>query len=539
MFDYVDGAAESEASLARARRTFADVEFQPRVLRDVSEVDTSTTVLGRRSELPFAFAPTGFTRMMHHEGEAAVARAAEGLGIPFALSTLGTTTPEGIAAAAPDVERWFQLYVWHDRDGVDQLVGRAAAAGFSTLMLTVDTPVAGARLRDVRNGLTIPPSLTLRTLADVAQYPSWWLNLLTTEPLSFASFSSYDGTVADLIGELFDPSLDTGDLTRLRELWDGSLVVKGIQTVEDAHAVVDLGADAIVLSNHGGRQLDKAPTPLHQLRDVVAAVGDRAEVFLDGGILSGADIVAAVALGADATLVGRAFLYGLMAGGQEGVVKAGGDPAHRHHPHDAAARCPQSRRARPRPRPPPLLRRRRVTGRASLADDAVDPFAEEVGVAVMARVLLDQVHEDPAQRHRTPPPIRSRARDLQVLGLRDEPVGERDLDAPQLPRLGDDRGVGDRAVEVAVRRRLRPVVGRGVESGHRAPEPAALHVGEVPHQPEQRQRRRFHRAAREGFGVEPRALQHQSLALPPQEADEGRAFVTSGGWLGPGIEWCP
>lgn len=323
MFDYVDGAAESEASLARARRTFADVEFQPRVLRDVSGVDTSTTLLGTPSSLPLVFAPTGFTRMMHHEGEPAVARAAEGLGVPYTLSTLGTTTPEGVAAAAPDGEHWFQLYVWRDRAGVEELLGRAAAAGFSTLMLTVDTPVGGARLRDVRNGLTVPPSLSLRTLTDIAMYPSWWLNLLTTEPLRFASFSSYDGTVAELIDELFEPSLNTADVTMLRELWDGPLVIKGIQTVEDARVVVDLGADAVVLSNHGGRQLDKAPTPLHQLRDVVDAIGDRAEIYLDGGILSGADVVAAVALGADAAMVGRAYLYGLMAGGQEGVEKAG------------------------------------------------------------------------------------------------------------------------------------------------------------------------------------------------------------------------
>jgi L-lactate dehydrogenase (cytochrome) len=323
VFDYVDGSAESEASLARARRTFADVEFQPRVLRDVSKVDTSTTLLGAPSSLPLIFAPTGFTRMMHHEGEPSVARAAEGLGVPYTLSTMGTTAPEGVAAAAPDGDHWFQLYVWRDRDAVEQLVGRAANAGFRTLMLTVDTPVAGARLRDVRNGLTVPPSLSLRTLFDMAQYPAWWANLLTTEPLSFASFSHYDGTVADLISELFDPSLNIDDLTMLREMWSGPLVVKGIQTVEDARAVVDLGADAVVLSNHGGRQLDKAPTPLEQLPEVVEAVGDRAEVYIDGGVLSGADVVAAVALGARAAMVGRSYLYGLMAAGQEGVEHAG------------------------------------------------------------------------------------------------------------------------------------------------------------------------------------------------------------------------
>ena len=323
VFDYVDGAAESEASLARARRVYADIEFQPRVLRDVSGVDPSATLLGQASTLPLIFAPTGFTRMMHFEGEPSVARAAEGLGVPYTLSTMGTTTAEGVAEAAPEGDHWFQLYVWRDRDAVAQLIERARVAGFRSLMLTVDTPVAGARLRDVRNGLTVPPSLSLRTLFDMAQYPAWWFNLLTTEPLEFASFRSYDGTVAELISELFDPTLNVDDLTSLREEWDGPLIVKGIQTVEDARAVVDLGADAIVLSNHGGRQLDKAPTPLTQVKEVVEAVGDRAEVYVDGGILSGADIVAAVALGAKAAMVGRAYLYGLMAGGQQGVERAG------------------------------------------------------------------------------------------------------------------------------------------------------------------------------------------------------------------------
>jgi L-lactate dehydrogenase (cytochrome) len=323
VFDYVDGAAESEVALGRARRTFADVEFLPTVLRDVSEVDASTTLLGTPSALPLIFAPTGFTRMMHHEGESSVARAAEGLGIPYTLSSMGTTSPEGVASAAPSGARWFQLYVWRDREAIEQLLARAARSGFSTLMLTVDTPVPGARLRDVRNGLTIPPSLKLKTLADMALHPAWWINLLTTEPLSFASFSSYDGTVAELVSEMFDPSLKRDDLEMLREMWSGPLVVKGIQTVDDARSVVDLGADAVVLSNHGGRQLDRSTTPLEQLPAVVDAIGDRAEVYLDGGILSGADVVAAVALGAKAAMVGRAYLYGLMAGGQQGVERAG------------------------------------------------------------------------------------------------------------------------------------------------------------------------------------------------------------------------
>jgi L-lactate dehydrogenase (cytochrome) len=318
----VDGAAETETSLRRSREAFARIEFVPSVLRDVSRVDPSTTILGRPSALPLVFAPTGFTRLMNHEGEAAVGRVAGRLGIPYALSTLGTTSPEDLAAAAPATDKWFQLYIWNDRDAVVELVRRAKAAGFTALVLTVDVPVAGARLRDVHNGFTIPPTLSVRTLVDIAVHPGWWFNLLTTEPLRFAAFSETQGTVADLINRVFDPTITISDLGWLRETWDGPIVIKGVQTVEDAKRVVDAGADALVVSNHGGRQLDRAPTPLEQLPAIAAAVGDRAEVYVDGGVLSGADVVAAVALGARAALVGRAYLYGLMAGGERGVERA-------------------------------------------------------------------------------------------------------------------------------------------------------------------------------------------------------------------------
>ncbi len=321
VFDYTDGAAEAELSLGRAREAFQRVEFRPRVLRDVTAVDTTTTILGRPAALPFAFAPTGFTRMMHHEGERAVVRAAEAAGIPYALSTMGTTSIEDVAAAAPAARKWFQLYVWRDRGAGKELVERAQAAGYEALILTVDVPVAGARLRDVRNGLTIPPSLTLRTFLDAALHPSWWANLLTTDPLSFASLTSWEGTVAGLIDKMFDPSVTSRDLSWLRETWSGPLIVKGVQHVDDARMVVDLGADAVVVSNHGGRQLDRAATPLEALPAVLDAVGDRAEVLLDGGVRSGADVVAAIALGARACLVGRAYLYGLMAGGERGVQR--------------------------------------------------------------------------------------------------------------------------------------------------------------------------------------------------------------------------
>lgn len=320
-FDYTDGAAELEDSLRRARQAFRSIEFHPNVLRGVSDVDTGKEILGKRSELPFAFAPTGFTRMMNHEGEAAVARVAQRNGIPMGLSTMATTSIEDLAEAAPEARKWFQLYVWRDHKAGEDLMNRAWAAGFDTLMLTVDTPVAGARLRDVRNGLTIPPALTLKTFVDGAMHPAWWFNLLTTEPLTFASLSQFDGTVAELLNQLFDPTLNFDDLDWVRQTWPGKLAVKGIQNVDDARDVVKHGADAVLLSNHGGRQLDRAPTPIELLPAVLDEIQGDAEVWVDTGILSGGDIVAAIARGADAVLIGRAFLYGLMAGGERGVQR--------------------------------------------------------------------------------------------------------------------------------------------------------------------------------------------------------------------------
>jgi L-lactate dehydrogenase (cytochrome) len=260
--------------------------------------------------------------MMQHEGERAVARVAQRRGIPYALSTLGTTSIEDIAAAAPNARKWFQLYVWRDRAAGEDLMKRAAAAGFEALILTVDAPVAGARLRDLRNGFAIPPALTVKTILDGATHPVWWVNLLTTPPLTFASLNAWEGTVAELMNSLFDPTMTIDDLAWVRSCWDGPLVIKGVQTLDDARRVVDAGADAIVLSNHGGRQLDRAPVPLRLLPDVVDAVGERAEVHVDTGIMSGTDIIAALALGAKAAWVGRAYLYGLMAGGERGVERA-------------------------------------------------------------------------------------------------------------------------------------------------------------------------------------------------------------------------
>jgi L-lactate dehydrogenase (cytochrome) len=318
-FDYTEGAAEAEISLARARLAFEDIQFNPSILRDVSVVDTSSTVLGGPVALPFGIAPTGFTRMMQSEGEIAGAGAAAAAGIPFSLSTMGTTAIEDVKAANPNGRNWFQLYMWKDRERSMALVDRAAKSGFDTLLVTVDVPVAGARLRDKRNGFSIPPQLTLGTVVNAIPRPEWWINFLTTEPLAFASLDRWSGTVGELLDTMFDPTVTFEDLAWIKDQWPGKLVVKGVQNVDDAKKLASMGVDGITLSNHGGRQLDRAPIPFHLLPDVVREVGKDTEVHLDTGIMSGADIVAAVALGAKFTMVGRAYLYGLMAGGREGV----------------------------------------------------------------------------------------------------------------------------------------------------------------------------------------------------------------------------
>ncbi|MDQ1131354.1 alpha-hydroxy acid oxidase [Microbacterium sp. SORGH_AS_0888] len=321
-FDYTDGAADAEISLARARQAFRDIEFHPSILRDVSHVDTSTTIFGGPSALPFGIAPTGFTRLMQTEGEIAGAGAAGAAGIPFTLSTLGTTSIEDVKAANPHGRNWFQLYVMRQREISYGLVERAAKAGFDTLFFTVDTPVAGARLRDKRNGFSIPPQLSLGTVINALPRPWWWIDFLTTPKLEFASLSSTGGTVGELLDSAMDPSISFDDLEIIRSLWPGKIVIKGVQNVEDSRRLVDLGVDGIVLSNHGGRQLDRAPVPFHLLPEVVREVGADTEIAIDTGIMDGADIVASIAMGARFTLIGRAYLYGLMAGGRAGVDRA-------------------------------------------------------------------------------------------------------------------------------------------------------------------------------------------------------------------------
>jgi L-lactate dehydrogenase (cytochrome) len=326
VFDYIDGGAEDERSLAGNTAAFAAIAFRPRVLRDVSTVDPSTTILGRRVPLPIALAPTGFTRIADPEGELAVARAAARAGWPYTLSTLATRSIEEVAAVS-DGPKWFQVYVWRDRGLVKEMVQRAATNGYQALMLTVDTAVFGRRERDLRRGFTLPPTIGPSTLLDGMLHPAWVWDFLRAEPIRFANVTGRhvgDGATAVSLAayttEQFDPRVTWADIDWLRSAWDGPIIVKGIQSVEDARIAADAGVDAIVLSNHGGRQLDGSPSPVTLVAPAADAVGDRIEVWCDGGIRRGADVVKAVALGARAVLVGRPYLYGLAAGGERGVA---------------------------------------------------------------------------------------------------------------------------------------------------------------------------------------------------------------------------
>jgi L-lactate dehydrogenase (cytochrome) len=321
VFDFVDGAAGTESSIRRSRELFDRVEFAPRSLRDVTHVDMSVDILGARADLPFFFAPTGATRLMHAGGETTVARVARDAGIPYTLSTFGTTSVESLAAAVPNARRWFQLYLTSDRGASERLVRRAWDNGFDTLVLAVDCPVPGRRNRDVRNGLIVPPKLTWRSVWRIAPYPRWWFDKLTTAPVQFAMIDAASERPAERMAKVFDPSITLQDVEWLRAIWPGKLVIKGIQSAEDAREVLTVGADAVHLSTHGGRQLDRAPLPLELIPAVRSAVGDGIPIIVDGGVLSGADIVAACAMGADFVAIGRAYLYGLMAAGELGVKK--------------------------------------------------------------------------------------------------------------------------------------------------------------------------------------------------------------------------
>ena len=325
VFDYIDGGAEDEQAMAANRAGFTRRTFRPRVLRDVSAVDPSTTLLGRRLPLPLVLAPTGFTRIADPEGELAVARAAARAGVPYSLSTLSTRSIEEVAAVS-DGPKWFQVYVWRDRGLVKEMVDRAAGAGFEALVLTVDSVVLGRRERDVRRGFELPPKIGLGTLLDGAVHPGWTWAFVRSEPIRFANVTGRsvgDGadavSLAASVAAQYDQGLTWADVDWLRSIWSGPIVVKGVQTVEDAQTAADTGVEAVALSNHGGRQLDSAPAPIDLVAPVVDAVGDRIEIICDGGVRRGSDVVKAVALGARAVMAGRAYLYGLGAAGERGV----------------------------------------------------------------------------------------------------------------------------------------------------------------------------------------------------------------------------
>lgn len=319
VFDYVEGGAVDEIAYSRTRDAFSRIEFNSKVLRDVSKIDTTEKVLGRIVDIPICFAPTGYTRLMHHVGEPAVANVAANKNLIYALSTMGTTSPAELAAAVPNSRRWFQLYIMKNRSDSLAVIKQARDSGFETLVLTVDTPVVGLRYRDDRNGLTVPPKIRINTVFAIARKPIWWLNLFTTGKLEFAAFRGWDKALSHLAAAIFDPSTTFKDITWLRSVWKGPIVVKGIQSVEDAKAVAKLGVQGIILSNHGGRQFDRGPVPLEILPDVVKAVGNKVEVYIDGGVMSGLDALGAIALGAKAVFIGRAYLYGAMANGEAGV----------------------------------------------------------------------------------------------------------------------------------------------------------------------------------------------------------------------------
>ena len=321
VFDYVDGGADEELSLSGNVAAFRRWGFVPRALSDVSAVDTTGQVLGHAVPLPLVLAPAGFTRMMHPAGETGAARAATRHGLPYTLSTMANTSIADLAAAVHG-DLWFQLYILTDSGLTRELVDRAAASGYRVLVVTVDTVVPGRRVRDVRNGLAMPPELTGRTIASIGSRPAYWLRMTRSPAMKLANLAVRQPmTIADT-RRLFHPGITWDDIAALRERWAGKLVIKGPLGAADARRAVEAGADGVQLSNHGGRQLDRAIAPVDLLPAVRDAVGPDPAVLVDSGVRHGADIATAVALGADAAAIGRAYLYGLMTAGEPGVDKA-------------------------------------------------------------------------------------------------------------------------------------------------------------------------------------------------------------------------
>lgn len=323
-FEYADRGSYDEATLHENRRALDRLQLRQRVMQDVDNRSLATTILGAPVSMPLAIAPTGLTGLQHGSGEIHGARAAAEAGIPFCLSTMSICSIEQVRAAC-DTPFWFQVYVMRDRGFTRELIRRARAAQCSALMLTADLTVQGQRHREIKNGLSVPPRVTLRNLLDIASKPRWVWHVLKAPSRSFGNLEGRIGgadsltTLAQWIASQFDPTLNWDDLAWIREEWPGKLIVKGILDVEDARLAVRHGVDAIVVSNHGGRQLDGAPGAIDVLPAIVDAVEGRTEVLFDSGITSGQDLFKALALGARAGLIGKAFLYGLGAGGEEGV----------------------------------------------------------------------------------------------------------------------------------------------------------------------------------------------------------------------------
>ena len=325
-FDYIDGAAQDEVTAANNVSSYKNYYFRPRVLRDVAAINTTTTLLGGQIPFPVMIAPTGFDRIAHSQGELAVARAAKRAGIPYSLSTMGTRSIEEVAEVN-DGRKWFQVYVWRDKPLLKEMLERAAASGYEGIMITVDTAVLGRRERDVRRGFSLPPKVGLETIIDGIRHPRWTSDFLRAEPIQFANVKGSsavgDGstpvTLSDYINRQFDPALSWSDIEWFRNNWSGMIMIKGVQTVEDAEIAADMKLDGVILSNHGGRQLDYAPAPIDLVAPVADAVGDRTSIICDGGVRRGSDIVKAVAMGADACMIGRAYFYALGAAGERGV----------------------------------------------------------------------------------------------------------------------------------------------------------------------------------------------------------------------------
>jgi len=328
MFHYIDGGADDERSLARNTSAFDDYEFLPRVLRDISQIDLSTSILGGKIDLPFFLAPTGMSRLFHRDKELAVARAAGAYKTLYSLSTMGTTSIEDIAAlgAGPFM---FQVYIFRDRGLTRELVQRCQAAKVQALCLTVDTPLAGNRERDRVHGMSMPPRLTLGSAWSFATHPAWAAGMLLNPDFQLANVAHRvdaigSGTIGliDYVNKQFDRSISWRDAAWLAEQWGGPFVIKGLLRAEDARQAASIGATAVMLSNHGGRQLDSAAAPVSCVASVRDAVGDALEIIVDGGIRRGTHVLKALALGADACSIGRSYLYGLAAGGQRGVERA-------------------------------------------------------------------------------------------------------------------------------------------------------------------------------------------------------------------------